>query len=433
MVRLLPVRAFHPDPDRADASRLVAPVYDTLSLEDHRRFDALPHNAASFTSRRTDLSTPAFLDLASQRLSAALEAEAFVQDGSPALYVYAIRYHPAPEIVEALPPERRKPDYLLLGLVGALPEDSGTSSRVALHERTFTDRVEERVALTERTGMHFAPIMAGYTPKSHAINDLIENYLGIDRRQLSFKGSRTPLVEATLDGATHRLWRLEDPQVAAEIGTLLDHERILILDGHHRFTAASRLQSRGVPVRPLTMLVEAHDKALLLLPWHRVLAPSQLTYDGFLSKGRSTFASVDELPPEGGLPEAIASVRELRAKGHRGFLAIGPRRMALVRGNDVPGEGQDYELLHRFLEGDLGLDPSRFSFVRSPRQAMLQVRGEGGVAFLLPPLSFPGIEQEAFAHHVMAQKSTMFLPKVAEGVIFAPALAERAGRRVAAR
>lgn len=424
MVQLLPVRAFHPDPDRGDASRLISPVYDTLGPEDHRRFEALPHNAATFTSRRSDLRVDEFLSEADQRLHAALSEGAFVQDRTPSLYVYAIRYHPPPEIHEMVPVERRRPDYLLLGLVGALPEDAGRSPQIALHERTFQDRVEERARLTERTRTHFAPIMAGYTPDSHAINDLIERYLGMDRRHLSFQGTVRPLVEANLDGATHRLWRLEDPEVGQEIDRLLRRQRILVLDGHHRFTAASQLQARGVPVRPLTMLVEARDKALLLLPWHRVLSPRDLTYEEFLERSRRFFPKVSEVPGAGGPAEAIAAARELRASGRRGFVAAGPKGLALVEGRASPEEGADYEELHRFLEGELHLDPSRFSFVRSARQAIGQARLEGGVGFVLPPLSFPGVEREAFAHRVMAQKSTMFLPKVAEGVLFAPAFAE---------
>ena len=73
------------------------------------------------------------------------------------------------------------------------------------------------------------------------------------------------------------------------------------------------------------------------------------------------------------------------------------------------------------LRARMGLDPARFGFVASPHLSLRQAREEGGVAFLLPPLSIEGVEREAFAHRCMAQKSTMFLPKVAEGVLFAPA------------
>lgn len=421
MVRLLPVRGWHPDPSRGEASRLVSPVYDTLGPEDHRRFDALPHNAATFTSRRTDLPVDAFLVEAKQRIDAALASGAYLQDAAASLYIYAIGYRPPEEILETLPPERRRPEYLLLGLVGALPEDAGRSPDIALHERTFSDRVEERARLTERTGMSFAPIVAGYTASSHALNDLLEGYLGMDRRHLAFRGSRPPLVEASLDGAEHRLWRLEDPEIASKVQELLRAQRVLILDGHHRFTAARRLQERGRPVRPLAMVVEAHDVALLLLPWHRVLPPTLLTYDAFLAKAKGAFPSVEELPSGTALPELLGAVGRLRPQGHRGFLAVGPSGSVLVTGPSGEEEGRDFEILHHFLESDLKLDAARFSFVRSPREAVRQARADGGVAFLLPPLSFRGVEQEAFADRVMAQKSTMFLPKVAEGVLFAPA------------
>ena len=419
---LLPVRAFHPNPLNRDAARLVAPVYDTLGPEDHRRLDGRPHNAATFTSRPSELPVPEFLDRAMDRLSAALSAGAFVQDPSPALYVYAIRFRPPPDIVESLEERQRRPDYLLLGIVGALPPGSTSSPQIAPHERTFDARVEERVQLTERTRTHFAPIMAGYDRGDHQVNDLVESYLGVDRRGLSFDGKRPPLVDVELDGTTHRLWRIDDHEVEEKLRELLRPHRLLILDGHHRFTAAARLQSRGVPVHPLTVLVEARDKALLLLPWHRVLPPSVMTYRKLLSLGRSHFPTVEELPSQGGVEAALRALRGLRVHGERGFVAAGAQGTAIFRTRESSGEGGDYEALHRFLEEELHLDPSGFSFVRSVRSAMEAVQREQGVACLLPPLSFEGVEREAFAHRVMAQKSTMFLPKVAEGVIFAPAM-----------
>jgi uncharacterized protein (DUF1015 family) len=422
MVELHPVRAWHPNIRDFDPAKLVSPVYDTLDAVEHRRYAAMQHNAANFTSRMTDTPVATFLEQALGNLRAALAGKAYLRDEEPGLYVYSITYRPERDILEMLAPADRRPEYMLLGLVGALPLDEQPPDTIALHERTFSDRVEERVQLTERTGKHFAPIMVGYNPQSHAVNDLLEDYLGLDRRNLAFDAKVPPLVEVTLYGHTHRLWSIEDAPVIARLQGLLQGERVLILDGHHRFTAAMKLHERGRKVKPLTMLVEAHDKALLLLPWHRYLPPSVLTHEHFRKMaGDAGFAGVKDLPAgdaDGKLHEIL---RHLRTRGERGFIASGRGSAQLVTGSPSDDEGSDYEILHGFLEGRLGLDPESFVFVRSATEAVRLARDGGGVAFIIPPLSLEGVEKGAFAHRFMAQKSTMFQPKVAEGVIFASA------------
>ena len=98
-----------------------------------------------------------------------------------------------------------------------------------------------------------------------------------------------------------------------------------------------------------------------------------------------------------------------------------------VRGPSGGDAGADFDLLHAFLDDALQIDPEVLQFVRSPRAALEATAGtvaglSGGTAFLIPGLSAHGVEVRAFDRgEVMAQKSTMFLPKVAEGVLLAPA------------
>ncbi len=413
------MKAWHPNPSGFRPSELVSPVYDTLGFEEHQKLDRLPYNAATFTSRRSDLSGPDFLRAAAESLERALAARAYVQDPSEGFYVYAIEYRPEEDILEAIAPGERRPGYMLLGLVGSLSMDR--PEEIALHERTFSDRVEERVSLTQVTGKHFAPVMAGYTLESHAINDRIEEILGVDRRNLSFRPKVPPLVEAQVNGSTHRLWQISDPSTVRELRGLLADRRLVILDGHHRFTAFTRLRERGRKVRPLTMLVEAHDRALLLLPWHRVVPPTQAPSGRILEGLRARFPSVTRGGENLTIPGIMETLRELRARQKTGFVVWEHGSSHLVEGSPLNSEGDDYRMLHEFLEGDLHLDPGAFSFVRSPGRALSEAKGNDGTAFLLPPLSMEGVEKEAFSGHFMAQKSTMFLPKVAEGLIFAPA------------
>jgi uncharacterized protein (DUF1015 family) len=425
MVELVAVRAYHPvDPA---ASGLVSPVYDTLSDEDFYRFSRNPSNASTFVARPSSMPLEEFLRRAPERLQQALASGAYVRDRADALYVYGIRYSPPPDILEALPIESRRTEYLLLGLVGALDLRHTPESFIARHENAFPERIEERVRLTAATGMTFAPIMAGYTLADHALNDLLENTLGLHRRSLSLEGTAPPIVRATLDGTEHRLWRLEDEAVRAEIARLLKPLRILILDGHHRYGAARELLRRSEPgSSPLVMLVESRDRALQLLPWHRALTRDAAPLPELVARAGSRFVSVSRLAADPAVESVVVELDRMSRNRERGFLAVGPSEAWRFNGPQGSDGGADFDMLHTYLTEEFRRDPHDFGVFRSPRSAIEAIRDSGshwfgGVAFLLPRLREEAIQEQAFTTGlVMVHKSTMFFPKVAEGVIFAP-------------
>ncbi len=425
MVDLAPVRAWHPDPDLASPNDLVCPVYDTLSDAELARYSRHMFNAAGFVPRPRTLPLARFLGQARSRLSEALAAGAFRQDPRSALYVYGIRYSPPPDIIETIAPKDRRHEYLLLGLVGALDLDRVGPGEVALHERTFEDRVDERVALTDATGMSFAPIVAGYHLPDHRLNDLLEQILGLDRRRLAFDGTERPVAEAVLDGTVHRLWRVDDPAHLRAIREIARPLRLLILDGHHRFTAAAHRHFEGRRSAPLTMIVDGRDRALRVLPWHRVLPARIVPAPELIAAARREFERVRPVSGTASTARAIATLRAMGGDGPRGFLAVSGRRMVRITGPARRDVGADFDLLHAFLEERLHVDPHELAFLRSPRAALAAAARAGpgpGTALLLPGLTEAGIEERAFGSGApMAHKSTMFLPKVVEGLIFARA------------
>ncbi len=426
MVELDAVRAWHANPRVADPNRLVCPVYDTLSDSELERFSNEPFNAAGFVPRPSGLPLTEFLPRAVARLRAALRANAYARDDRPSLYVYGIRYAPPPDILETIEAKERRREYLLLGLVGCLDLSQADPGAVALHERTFEDRVEERREVADATGMNFAPIMAGYHRPDHRLNDHLERLLGLNRRALSFEGAIPPVAEATLDGTAHRLWCIQDEHDVKELKQIVRELRLLVLDGHHRFTAATLRHRAGRASAPLVILVDGQDRALRVLPWHRVLPASRLSPPKLLASVRERFEAVVKVQDAPSVEGAIATLRAMHRERRRGFLLFDGQALYEVRGPPSVDVGYDFDLLHGFLEGQMGIDPHSFRFVRSPRQAFEAAAGDksvaGGSALLLPALSERGIEERVFGGGpVMAHKSTMFLPKVAEGMIFAPA------------
>ena len=425
MVLLLPVRAWHADARNVNPDAVVCPVYDTLSPAEEARFSHLPYNAARFVPRPHGAELDRFVRSASANLLEACNAGAFRQDPTPALYVYGVRYRPPPDIAEAIELPQRRDEYLLLGLVGALDLDRTAPHEVALHERTFSDRVDERVALADATGMNFAPIMMGYNVPDHRLNDRIEDLLGLDRRLLAFDSAVRPVVSANLNGTSHLLWRIEEPEAIRSVQRELEGTRVLVLDGHHRFTAARQRQNAGRRTGPLVMLVEGGDRALQLLPWQRVLGGDVIAPREVVHAAERTFSELRPLGSPLTVAKAIHRLHDMKTGHRRGFLLATPGGAFEVPGPSSGDVGADFDHLHSFLEGRLGLDPHRLEFVRSPRHALegaSATPGQAGTAFLLPGLTEKGVEERAFVQgRLMAHKSTMFLPKVAEGVIFAPA------------
>jgi len=426
VVLVHPVRAWHANPGSVDPSSVLCPVYDTISEEEETRFSHRPFNAARFVPRPHGMELSQFLHRSADNLREALLARAFTQDPTPALYVYGIRYHPPPDVAEAIEPAKRRNEYLLLGLVGVLDLDGTTPREVALHERTFSDRIEERVALADATGMNFAPIMMGYNLPEHRLNDRLEELLGLDRRLLAFDSSVPPVVTAELNGTSHLLWKLDEPGAVRSIQRELEGTRLLVLDGHHRFTAAMQRHQAGRRTRPLVMLVEGGDRALQLLPWHRVLDGDVVAPHSVVGMMERTFPNYRRLGTGIAVERVIDHLNEMGTSRRRGFLVATPDATIEVPGPTSDDVGADFDLLHTFLEGALGLDPHSLVFVRSPRIALQEaaatVSTPAGTAFLLPGITERGVEERAFGRgQLMAPKSTMFLPKVAEGVIFAPA------------
>jgi len=123
---------------------------------------------------------------------------------------------------------------------------------------------------------------------------------------------------------------------------------------------------------------------------------------------------------------ALDRLRALRRRDDRGFLMVSGGRAVEVVGTPSRDAGADFDQLHAFLDETLEVARDRIRFVRSPREALDAVRAAppaaSDTAVLLPPLDARGVEARAFERgEVMAEKSTMFLPKVAEGILFAPA------------
>jgi uncharacterized protein (DUF1015 family) len=430
-VDISPFKATILNPELEKRAELVCPVYDTIDAHQYERYAAEEHNVIHITTRKEGTPEQDFIKYASTNL------ERFFKDGilrereKPAFYIYGVRYQLSEELLEQIPAEARRETYFAFGLVALVKVDELTGETIVGHEKVFAAKTQERYHLMRASGMNFSPIVAEYSMPDHALNRLFEEYLGFRRPDLQLDTRRMPLVDVELNGTRHLLWEVSDVHMIARIQGLMREKRLLILDGHHRYTASCQLSRGGQQgtAYTLMMLMEGGDRALLLLPWHRCVKRCRV--EELWRRIEEYFTVVPYAKREGNAlvhaqlnqsPTAEFDVRFGMYDGDRYYVlrADEPRikRLAAERGERV---GLDVISLHEWLIEPtlMGNPEDEVVFTASPRDAIAKVDKEAyAAAFFLKPLRIAEVEYKAHVEkRAFPQKSTLFLPKVAEGIV----------------
>ena len=429
MVELKPFKAMILNPELANRAELVCPVYDSIDAAQYEHYAARKDNVIHITTRKEGVSENQFVEYALTILDRFFTDRILVEREKPSLYIYGVRYRVSDELLEQIPEEERREIYFAFGLVALVKVDTLNGTHIVGHEQTFEVKTQERYHLMKACGMNFSPILAEYTMPDHTINRMFEDYLGFQRPSLKLDEQKKPLVDVVLQGTRHVLWELADEAIITKLQQLMREKRIMILDGHHRYTAAYRLsrdQDEGTAYT-LMMLVEGGDRALLLLPWHRCVKKCHREdlrrrirenfivepYDKLTGNER-IYAKLNEHGDE-------FDVRFGMYDGEKFYLLRGDeqkiRNLAKERDERI---GLDVISLHEWLiKPTLIGNPEDVAFTASPRDAIEKVdSGAYRVAFFLKPLRITDVEYKAEVERKgLPQKSTLFLPKVAEGIV----------------
>ena len=431
MVDIRPFKATILNPELEKRAELVCPVYDTIDAHQYERYAAEEHNVIHITTRKEGTPEQDFIKYASTNLDRFFKDGILRERAKPAFYIYGVRYQLSEELQEQIPAEARREIYFAFGLVALVQVGDLTGETIVGHEKVFAAKTQERYQLMRATGMNFSPIVAEYSMPDHALNRLFEEYLGFRRPDFKLDARRMPLVDVELNGTRHLLWEIPDDEMIARIQALMREKRLMILDGHHRYTAScqlSRDQQEGTAYT-LMMLLEGEDRALLLLPWHRCVKRCRM--EELWRRLEEYFTVVPYAKREGNAlvhaqlnqsPAAEFDVQFGMYDGDRYYVlhADEPRikRLAAERGERV---GLDVISLHEWLIEPtlMGNPEDEVVFTASPHDAIAKVdRGAYAVAFFLKPLRIAEVEYKAHVEKkAFPQKSTRFLPKVAEGIV----------------
>ena len=417
------------DPELKSRAELVCPVYDTIDAHQYEQYAAQKNNVIHFTTRKEGVAEDEFIGYAKSNLERFFNEGVLIERESPSFYIYGIRYRLSEEIMEQIPEEDRREIYFAFGLVALVKVDKLNEQNIVGHEKVFETKTQERYHLMKACGMNFSPIVAEYNMPGHDINRIFEDYLGFRRPDLKIDEQRKPIVDVELHGARHLLWAISDEEIIDKIRQLMREKKIMILDGHHRYTASYQVSQdhEAGTAYTLMMLVEGGDRALLLLPWHRCVKRCRM--DELWTRIREYFvvepydkragnaviysklnACNDEFDVRFGMYDG-EKYYVLRADEQR------IKKLAEERGERV---GLDVISLHEWLiEPTLIGEPEDVVFTASPHDAIEKVDKEAyDVAFFLKRLRIADVEYKAHEEKkAFPQKSTLFLPKVAEGIV----------------
>ncbi|MCX9083478.1 MAG: DUF1015 domain-containing protein [Candidatus Methanoperedens sp.] len=426
MVDIRPFKATIINPEM-DIEKLICPVYDTIDAANYQKFAGEKNNIIHVTTRRKDMDRDKFIDVASEELERFKKTGVLVEREIPGLYIYGIIFTLQPETLVMLPEKDRRSQYFVFGLVSLVKVEELGKGSIVGHENIFEINSHERYRLMKTTMMNFSPIVAEYSMKGHELNNMFEEYLGFKRPEYTPDPEKLPIVDVNINGGRHLLWEITDGKLIQKITKMVSRSRLLILDGHHRYTASNLLREKDGIEYTMMMLMEGGDRALLLLPWHRAVRNFD---EEDLNKRVSENFSI-EWQGVSNNEEFYSRLRERTSVYDVRIGMYDGKKFSILRADEkvvleisgIKGEivGLDLIILHDFL-----IDPSirgkpeeDVSFNASPKEAIEKVESkEYKAAFILHPFSIKDVENKAFEEHKnFPQKSTLFLPKVAEGIV----------------
>ncbi len=292
-----------------------------------------------------------------------------------------------------------------LGLFAALHLESLQNGRVLPHEGTLAAAKADRLALLNATEANFSPVWTIY--RNPALPEL-----------LTRATSGAPVSQAEeKDGCGHSLWRISDKTALEEIGRSLGDGPLFIADGHHRYETAlafSQQHPAADPAAPinyvLSLLVEAEDPGLIILPTHRVISG--------LSKEQSE--KMWTYLRENCEPEKAEGLEDLLRKVngyHFGLYTKGEGFWLFTVGRGPNPTTAPVALLHAEILTPIFDSEMPISYHMDAQEATAAADAEEGAAFFLRPLRSEELIRAALARERLPGKSTYFWPKIPSGVV----------------
>src|SRR5580704_4879041 len=445
MAQVYPFHAYRYNASRVSYERVLTQPYDKISPAMQEKYYAADaHNLITIERGRVspdDAPQHNVYTRAAEALESWIRDNIVLRDTASSFYAYTQEY-----TVPGTEQRRTR-----RGFIGAGKLEEYSAGVVFRHEHTLSAPKADRLELLRHTRMHTGQLFMLYSDPQRRIDAILKD--------AESGAAATMLVDEY--GVTHRLRIIADRDRTAAITSVMEEQKLVIADGHHRYETAltyrneRRLTAGGLhPSAPyaeapydfaMMTFVNTSSEGLAILPTHRLAAN---LHDFSWSEARrdlEPWFEAEVFPFADDQQKAEAQNKFLtRLQQVRGPRAIGVYRAAehakrayyvltLRRGADLsqllhgvsPLQRElDVVLLHDgILEPAFGITPQavtaerNLSYEREATAAFEAVdRGAAQVAFLLNAVEVDQVMRIATAGEVMPQKSTDFYPKLLSGI-----------------
>ncbi len=412
MTAIAPFRGVHYNPQKVTLEKVLCPPYDVIPAdrqkELHRRD---PHNFIHIDFRMDEPGGDKY-EQAAKDFSAWKASGVLVEDDTPAFYFYSHQY--------TVKGEKR----IRLGFFARLKLGEKNFG----HEHTRSEAKEDRLKLTRKVKANLSPIFVVFEDRNRLV-----------QRAYRFVLDKKPLLEVAEQDQVHKLWRIDDPALVAQIQEKIGDENIFIADGHHRYEIACTLRDEvkapaGSPYNyVMAYFTDSSGKGLTVLPIHRLVrlaAPLDL---GRTRESLNAFFEIEEckdqnrfffLMEKGGRSEHLIGMQYGRQ-----FWLLRLRNVKILD-KIIADKPKEYRTLdvsilnYLVMKKTLGLEPDDKSYVsyHHEREEVLSAvkASDTCVGFYLNPVKMEQIIAVALAGHKMPPKSTFFYPKVPSGLLINP-------------
>ena len=435
MAKVKPFRGVLYDPTVVkDVAQVVAPPYDVIDSAGQAALHARhPNNVIRLelgVEQPTDGSADNRYTRAAAFLREWLRTGALRRDSQPAIYPYAVDYHPPSGA-------GTKSETLRGFLVTAAVEEFGTG-HIYPHENTRAAAKADRLELLQACRANFSPIWSLYSDPDGTVHKLVWGAVDGKQPRIDFKDD---------EGFRQRVWEVSDPGLLQQITQAMAGKPLFIADGHHRYETAltyrrmrrqqagSGKETASQPYDSVLMLLSGmEDEGLTVLPTHRVLT-SPLPAVDEIGKQLQGIFDIEVLSFTIGTEPAIRArfLETLRTRGEQGhsfglvlrranaYLILTMRAEAQARLADSPRDRLDVSILHNEILNRLGANTTEegsIIYTKDDQEAIdLVQRGTHPAAVLLNPTKVDEVRAVAAVGERMPHKSTYFYPKPLTGLV----------------
>jgi len=417
MADIIPFRGVLYNPEKVDPSHTMAPPYDIINpLMKEELYAKSEYNVVRIDFGKDmdeDDENNNRYTRASRYLNQWLREGILIQDDKPSFYCYEITYN-----FEGAEKKTR-------GLLCLVKIEELGSGRIHPHEMTYSKPKSDRLNILKYCQANTSPIYSLYTSPERITSSILEK---------TTRSSPLYIEAKNGEGFTHRLWKIQEPDLISRIREEMSDKDIFIADGHHRYETAleycrqmqtgSNNLSGNEPFNYVLMyLANIEDNGLTLLPTHRIVEISSgINIKATLGK----YFNIERV--EGGSSDIEIRKRLfslMKDTTHSfGIYLTNTDSYYLLKHNGIPFELEieeclrdlDVSVLHEFIFKKLSIE--HFEYEMDPEIAVQRARtGQFEAVFFLNPTRVEDIKRVALAGKRMPPKSTYFYPKLLTGMV----------------